>query len=137
MAACTRAVPGIALLVEDELLVAIHVEELLEQIGYGPVLNAGRVSEALAILESEPDIAVAVLDVNLAGEQSWPVARDCLRRGIPWVFATGYLKAHAALPVDLADAVLLSKPLGREELVAGLARAAAVAGRVPGGQEPG
>ncbi|MEQ8815545.1 MAG: response regulator [Thalassobaculum sp.] len=132
MAASIRQAPGRALLVEDELLVAVHVEELLEQVGYVRVAIAARVEEALVALAAGPDPTVAVLDVNLAGEQSWPVARECRRRGIPWVFVTGYLESHAAVPADLAGAVLLAKPLGREELAAGLARAAAAS--EPGGR---
>ncbi len=116
-----------AILVEDELLVAFHVEELLEELGFRPVVTAARVADAIARLEAEPGVAVAVLDVNLAGEQSWPVARECRRRGIPWVFVTGYLADHAAVPVDLAGAVLLAKQLGRDDLADGLARALAAA----------
>lgn len=115
--------PSTALVVEDELLVALHIEELLEGLGLAVVGMAARLDDALAMLTRPEPPGIAVLDVNLAGTMSWPAARQCRRRGIPFLFATGYLRDHAALPDDLSDAVLLSKPVDREALRQGIARA--------------
>ena len=77
------------LIVEDESLVALHLEDLLTEMGHQVVGPAGRINEALE-LASVSDIDFAVLDINLAGAPSFPVA-DILRdRGIPFAFATGY-----------------------------------------------
>lgn len=129
MADITSQVPTTALLVEDELLVALHVEDMLESLGYARVELAGRVDEARGLLAGATNPAVAVLDVNLAGELSWPVARDCRRRGVPFLFVTGYLPDHAAVPDDLADCIILAKPVQREALRRGLAEAVARARR--------
>ena len=101
----------LAIVVEDEFLVALHVKDLLSELGLNVVGHAARLSEALDLVQRCTDLDVAVLDVNLAGEMSWPVARMLRARGVPVIFVTGYLPAHTALPDDLADATMLSKPV--------------------------
>jgi CheY-like chemotaxis protein len=79
------------LVVEDEALVAMLLEDMLEDLGckvLGPMM---RVSEALAfVAEHGADIDVAILDVNLAGERSFPVAEALRARGAPFILSTGY-----------------------------------------------
>lgn len=100
-----------AIVVEDEFLVALHIKDLLAEMGFEVVGHGARLAEAMALAEQQTDLAMAILDVNLAGELSWPVARALRRRGIEFVFVTGYLPAHTALPEDLAGATMLSKPV--------------------------
>ena len=77
------------LLVEDQLIIAMDVESMLADAGFGVVETATSASEALDRLKSfRPD--VAVLDVNLGDETSLPVAEALRRNDIPFVFATGY-----------------------------------------------
>jgi CheY-like chemotaxis protein len=104
---------GKALLVEDELLVFLHVSDALEDLGFDVIGSATRLADALRLVQSEPHLDVAVLDVNLAGEKSWPVARALKQRGIPFVFVSGYLEAQANCPCDLEGALFLSKPVDR------------------------
>ena len=76
------------LVVEDEPLVAMMVEDILlgeDVVVIGP---AASLVKALELVEGEFD--AALLDVNLAGERVYPVARRLQQRGIPFVFATGY-----------------------------------------------
>lgn len=85
---------------------------------------AGRtatVAGALALIDRDlPDLAV--LDVNLAGELSMPVAERLHAEGIPFVFATGY-GADFARP-DLFSAVpVVSKPYRAADVVTKLAEA--------------
>jgi CheY-like chemotaxis protein len=107
------------LVVEDEALVAMLVEDALLDAGAEVLGPAATVGEALALLEAEkPD--AAVLDLNLAGETSTPVADVLAARGVPFVVATGYgaeglPRAHAAVPV-------LAKPYDPDELTATLGR---------------
>jgi CheY-like chemotaxis protein len=116
MAEPTKGSAGRVLLVEDETLVALHIEELLRESGFDVIGPVGRVADAVRSAEQEQDVAFAILDVNLSGDMSWPVARVLHHRGIPFVFASGYARAHAQVPADLANAPILSKPLVREEL---------------------
>ena len=105
-----------ALLVEDEFLVALDVEEQLTDLGFDVIGPLGRVAEAVYAARRESDVAIAILDVNLAGEMSWGVARALAERGIPFFFVSGYGAALANVPQDLADARFLSKPVGSDLL---------------------
>jgi CheY-like chemotaxis protein len=77
------------LIVEDEMLVAMNIEDMLLDLGHEVAGIASRLAPALA-LAKDADIDAAILDVNLAGEQSFPVAELLDERGIPFLFATGY-----------------------------------------------
>ncbi|MBD0275817.1 MAG: PAS domain-containing protein, partial [Acetobacteraceae bacterium] len=109
-------------LVEDELLVAMDVENTLRDLGCEVAGPAAALDEALRLAQAEAGrIDAAVLDVNLAGRPSFPVADLLVRRGVPVVFTTGY----GDLPDGRATggtSVLLRKPLGRGELEAALSR---------------
>jgi CheY-like chemotaxis protein len=80
------------LVVEDEYLVALLIEDMLQTLGY-------QVSEIVANLEDamqaaeKGDFDVAILDVNLNGTMSVPIAEILRRHNIPFIFATGYGKA--------------------------------------------
>ncbi|EQB06414.1 hypothetical protein L288_11220 [Sphingobium quisquiliarum P25] len=99
------------LLVEDEFLVAMHIEDMLVDLGYKVVGPVSRLEDALKLVHSGEPIDAALLDVNLAGERSWPVARALRDRGIPFLFATGYIELHASRPDDLDGTAILPKPL--------------------------
>ncbi len=107
------------LVVEDEALVAMLVEDALADAGYDVLGPATTVSEALALLGRERPDAV-VLDLNLAGESSTPVADTLAQRGIPYVIATGY--GASALPPGHERAAVLAKPYDPTELAAVLER---------------
>lgn len=77
------------LAVEDESLVAMFLEDLLIDFGCRVVGPAARVQDALQLLDDN-EVHAAVLDVNVAGEEVFPVADRLALRGIPFVFATGY-----------------------------------------------
>ncbi|MBX6373219.1 MAG: response regulator [Acetobacteraceae bacterium] len=108
------------LVVEDEALVAMLVEDALVDAG-GEVLGpVATVADAVALLENEAAPDAAVLDLNLAGETSVPVADVLAARGVPFVVATGY--GAAGLPPEHKDAPVLAKPYDPAELTATLAR---------------
>ena len=77
------------LIVEDEMLVAMNIEDMLLDLGHEVAGLASRLNSALT-LAGETAIDAAMLDVNLAGETSFPVADLLAERGIPFLFATGY-----------------------------------------------
>ena len=107
------------LVVEDEALVAMLVEDALLDAGFGVLGPAATVEEALALLDRETPDAV-VLDLNLAGETSTPVADRLAARGIPYVIATGY--GATGLPSGHQDALVLAKPYDPADLTAMLDR---------------
>ena len=111
------------LLVEDDGLVAMLVEDMLDELGYAFAGNPGRVAEALAAVAAG-GFDVAVLDVNLAGERVFPVADALMTAGCPFVFATGYGAA------DIPDAYrrwpVAVKPFRLDDLDAALKAALAL-----------
>ncbi len=102
-----------ALIVEDEMFVAMLLEDMLNELGYEVAGMASRVATALPLVETL-DFDFAILDVNLAGEMSFPVADMLAEKGVPYLFSTGYgrpgiVEAHADHPV-------LSKPFSSGDL---------------------
>lgn len=95
---------GTVLLVEDSLIIAMDAEDILMELGAADVRTAATVAQALDWLSHETP-TLAVLDVNLGEETSFPVADALRTRGIRYVFATGYgdqlqmPEAHARTPI--------------------------------------
>lgn len=111
------------LVLEDTALVAMEMEAVLADAGYDVVGPAATVAEALLLIE-EPGVDAAVLDVNLQGETSFPVAAALRGRGTPFIFVTGYSN-RAVFPPELLDAPRLTKPFQQRHLLATLAAAEA------------
>ncbi|MFB9948136.1 response regulator [Rhizobium puerariae] len=77
------------LVVEDEMTIALLMEDMLMELGHQVVDLAMRLSQAEE-LAKKADFDMAILDVNLDGRKSFPVADILTGRGIPFAFATGY-----------------------------------------------
>lgn len=101
------------LVVEDESRIAMLIRDTLEDIGCEVVGTATRFEDALEKAISLP-FDVALLDVNLNGEPSYPIAQALAERGRAFVFATGYGTSN--LPASLHDAPVLQKPFMRRDL---------------------
>jgi DNA-binding response OmpR family regulator len=107
------------LVVEDELLVALLVEEMLVDAGCIVVGPFARIRDALAAARAEM-VDLALLDVNVAGEKVFPVAHALEERGVPFLFVTGY--GQTGLPKDRPDWEAVVKPFIPEHLAERLAR---------------
>ena len=77
------------LLLEDEMIVCMGIEDMLLGLGCEVVGPAARVRQALEILESTR-VDVALLDVNLGSETSYPVAERLALLNVPFIFSTGH-----------------------------------------------
>jgi len=100
------------LVVEDEPLVAIMLEEALQDSGYqviGPVEN---LKSAIHLAGCEA-IDAAVVDINIDGAVSEPVADRLIERGIPFIFVSG---RDRELGLRYGEVPLLRKPFGMEDL---------------------
>lgn len=102
------------LVVEDIFIVALDLSCQLEDLGCAVVGPASSVKQALETID-EVALDGAVLDVNLAGEQSFPVAQVLASRGIPFFFLTGYDSA-AIIPKELQQIPRPSKPVDAKVL---------------------
>lgn len=88
------------------MFLTIMLEDALQDAGYH-VLKAGRLPKALELATSER-IDAAILDINLAGKEVFPVADELRRRDIPLMFTSGY--GENGLPAAYRDAPMLQKP---------------------------
>lgn len=111
--------PKRVLVVEDEMLIAMLVEDLVEELGHSVTATAAHLEEALRLARSA-DVDVAILDLNLGGDRSIPVAEVLAERRIPFMFASGY--GAAGLPPEHSGAVVVQKPFVAEDLSAALDR---------------
>jgi CheY-like chemotaxis protein len=109
----TRPPGGSVFLVEDEVMIRMMVADMLEELGYSVVAEAGEISEAIRLAQSA-QFDLAILDVNVNGKVISPVAELIDSRNIPFVFATGY--GSSGLPEEYRDRPALQKPFQVETL---------------------
>jgi light-regulated signal transduction histidine kinase (bacteriophytochrome)/CheY-like chemotaxis protein len=110
------------LLVEDQMLIAADVEAMLADHGITKVTTAPSVTDAMRRLKGfTPD--VAILDVNLGSGTSLPIAEELVRRGVPFIFATGY-SDRSIIPANLS-APVVRKPYEAGSLIAAVTKVVA------------
>lgn len=102
------------LVVEDAFLVALDLSDQLTDSGCDVIGPASSVKQALEKIDGVA-LDGAVLDVNLAGERSFPIAELLASRGIPFLFLTGYDSA-TVFPDEFRHAPRLSKPVDAKAL---------------------
>jgi len=102
------------LVVEDTTLIADSICDELQSHGCEIVGPIGRLQQALSAAR-EQDMNGVLLDVNLAGEQSFPVADILQERGIPFIFITGY-DAQSGIPPRFHGVERLTKPFDLDDL---------------------
>ena len=96
------------LVLEDEMMVAMLLEDMLADLGCHVLGPVATVAPALALLESNT-VDFALLDVNLSyGQNGYPVAEELTARGIPFAFVTGY--GANTLNPQYRDRPALQKP---------------------------
>ena len=111
--------PRRVLVVEDEVMIAMLLEDMLADLGHEVVGPATRLEDGLELANSA-EFDMAVLDVNLNGMHSRPIADILIRRGVPFVLATGYGNSGSD---DVGDARhILKKPFTPEDLGLAIAR---------------
>jgi CheY-like chemotaxis protein len=111
--AATSAQAKRIFVVEDEMIIRMLLEDMLEELGYTIVVQAGRIDEALEAAKTAA-FDLAILDVNLNGTPISPVADVLAARGTPFVFATGY--GEGGLPEPHRGRPTLRKPFQLDAL---------------------
>lgn len=113
------------LVVEDESLVAMLIETILEDMDCIPVGPAANIEEGLRLVADTQDLDAALLDVNVAGQQIFPVADALKARGVPFVFSTGY--GEGGLPDEWRGQPTVQKPFTEAAIRDALMKAMGVA----------
>ena len=109
-----------ALVVEDDIVIAMLAETMLQQLGYGAVLTAGTADQALTLLRTRR-VDVAVIDINLGDHSSEQVALRLAALGVPTLVTTGYSESDS-VPESLRALQRLCKPYTQGELAGALGR---------------
>jgi DNA-binding response OmpR family regulator len=101
------------LILEDQALIALHIEDVVRRIGGGAIGCAAGISEALNLLDTTTWNA-ALLDLRLArGEMAFPVADRLRAKAIPFAFVTAW---DGEIDRRYSDVPVLRKPFGEAEL---------------------
>jgi len=95
------------LLIEDEVVIAMTAEDMLEEIGCKVVAQAANFDDAMQCALAG-DFDLALVDINLNGVMSLPVAKVLREAGKPFIFTTGY--GNVGLETDFSDATVVTKP---------------------------
>lgn len=94
-------------------------EDMLSDLGYEVSATAANLESGLETA-TQDGFEMAVLDINLNGKQSYPIAEILDERGIPFVFVSGY--AGRGIDHRFANVPALQKPFSAEGLGQVLAR---------------
>ena len=108
------------LLVEDEAIIAMTAEDMLDQLGCVTIASCSTLADAIAAA-SRGGFDVALLDINLNGLDSMPVAAQLKEAGVPFVFTTGYGATGRDSRYD--EVPLVTKPYQLGDLEAAIAQA--------------
>jgi DNA-binding NtrC family response regulator len=100
------------LVAEDEMLIALDLQDMLERLGYEVVGPAANVAEIRELLQDGP-IDGAILDVNLRGEQVFSVLPALMAIGMPVILASGYEDAQQ-FPSEFRDLPRITKPFSAD-----------------------
>jgi CheY-like chemotaxis protein len=110
--------------VEDESVITMLLQDMFEELNCEVVSLASRFRDALDKANTL-SFDIAILDVNLNGQRTFPISEALSARGLPFIFATGY--GAAAVPENFRAAPVLRKPFR----IADLERAVRTALAVP------
>ena len=103
-----------ALVVEDNVIIAMETEDLLSGLGFDRIVVASTVTGAMNEIEAHP-VSVAVLDINLGSETSAPIAKKLRELGVPYVVASGYGE-NDSIAKDFGEMPIITKPFSQRDL---------------------
>jgi len=104
------------LLIEDDALLGMAMEDMFGDLGCEVVGVMSAYDAVVDVMERNPP-DFALLDMNLNGASSVPIAQALACRGVRVAFCTGYGNGSESLPEDLKDCVVLGKPVSERELL--------------------
>jgi DNA-binding NtrC family response regulator len=111
------------LLIEDEALVALALQDALEDAGYDVLWAENGISGAVAMASNLENVSSLITDIRLGdGPDGWALAKQARshRPELPVLYVTGD-SAPDWLDQGVADSALLQKPFASNQLLASLA----------------
>ena len=117
------------LVVEDEMMIAMLIEDMLDEFGCKLVGPATNVPRALELIAKE-NVEIAVLDLNLGGQDTYAIAEALQQKNVPFIFATGY--GSTGVRQEYGNRRVLQKPFQARDLENALAEALARSNVVAG-----
>ena len=103
------------LLVEDEFLIALDVRMRLEEAGYKVLDPVSNVEDAMSVLDTAK-VCAAILDMNISGSTSFPIAERLQTEGKPFIFLSG--NDTYRLQENFSGQVVVTKPIDYGQLIA-------------------
>src|ERR1700721_668959 len=104
-----RLPPPRVLVVEDEMAVAMLIEDMVSELAYEVAAVVPRLEDAMRLVDSD-SFDLAMLDVHLNGKTLFPFAAALEERDIPFLFATAY--GPRGIPEEFRQSPVLQKPFG-------------------------
>jgi len=108
-----RLIAPRVLVVEDEMAVAMLIEDMITELAYEIAAIVPKLEEAMLYRDAD-NFDVAILDVHLNGKMVFPFAEELEERDIPFLFVTGY--GPRGVPAEFRHHHILQKPFGPVEL---------------------
>jgi len=97
------------LVVEDEVLIAMDIEDMLLELKCEPVGPASTIQSALEFIRRTVKLDGVLLDMNLHGQMVSPIVEELVKKGVLFVLVTGYARRDDD-PLAMRDAPRLNKP---------------------------
>ena len=113
------------MILDDEAIIALDLAGILQDLGHSVVSMVTRVAGGMEFARYG-GLDMAILDINVHGVASFPLAAILQDRGIPVIFASGY--GETGLIDGFRDALVLTKPYGVDHLSQVVAKARHAAG---------
>lgn len=109
------------LVAEDEALVAMMMEDSIAEAGglvLGPVISERDALHLLDVAMADGGVSAAVINLRLGQENTRRLADALAARGVPFIYATGYIN-HQDLELH-GKAPVLPKPYSADDLIRAL-----------------
>jgi CheY-like chemotaxis protein len=101
------------LIIEDEMLILMMIEDMLADLGCESVAVASKIGQAIGLIDGQ-EFDTAMLDMNLNGIESYPIADALAARDVPYFFSTGYSLTN--VKDGYRDQDVLKKPFTFDQL---------------------
>lgn len=112
---------GNVLILEDDFIIAKQTQKEAEKLGAAQSLLASNNPAAMALI-SNNEISFGILDINLGGDRSLPIANHLAEQNIPFIFVTGYGSGEGQL-AEFPDIPVVTKPFNKNEIATAISKA--------------